>query len=776
MDYYSRTDRLGHKEILEEHLTKVGNLCSKYTNEFNCPNLGLYLGYVHDIGKRTQRFQDVLLGKENKINHTVASYLKIISDFKFFKNIDDNTKKFLEEFTYICVSHHYGISSEWNLDEFIKIFLMKSDYEYTFFETDKKKISISSLEERKDVLDFADNFIDKDLFIKAFEEYLSLRNKCKDSLESMLLLRFIFSSLVDADYTASESFSNPNILLKSDSNLYGAEDEFLEKLIIYQKDLVSKSIRTPMNNLRSKVFSNCLDAGKEDYTFTKLNAPTGVGKTLSLMAYALSYASNHKNSVSRIIVIEPFLSIINQNIAIYQKIFGKENILEDDSNVIFDFSLEDIVDKKFIDTWNCKFVVTSSVKFFEMLFSKKGTDLRKLHYLTNAIVIFDEAQTLPYDLIDSSILSLNYLSRAFYTKILFSTATMPNYNSRKKLKNIEFFDIFEDSKSLFDEYSRLKKVSVYWRIDKPLTDKDIISYEEKYTSSLTIFNKIKFAQNHFKYLVEKFGEGECFCLTTMMCKKHRDRIISEIKFRLDNGLPCHVVSTQCIEAGVDLDFDFVARQLAPAESVSQAEGRCDRNATKGGVMLIFCFDENKPYPDEVYAKCSEEFRLINNEFNKKFSRNFDLNSLDDINTYFSKIFALKKVNEDKKVLIDAINNFSFEDVCDNYKLIENSGFKIIVPYSQQLDLYDKCLEILRDNNTDKLILDKKIFSLSSGICINSFVKESELMKICTPIYMKSLLGECIPCGWFLLDKSNSSYYSEDIGFSLDNILDNFLIF
>ena len=514
-EYFSRTNSFNEKELLSEHLYKVSNLCSFYMKDFDCPNLGKYLGFIHDVGKHTLKFQDVLDGKRIKINHSVGAFFKVSKDYKefLFSNIfsEEYKKALLVYFKEICcisLSHHFGLSENWDFKNLVRAINL-NNYSYFFTETDNKEISFSNRKEIDEALKYLESLgCDYYLFEKAFKEYIDIRSKCKNNLETMFLMRMIFSCLVDADYTASESFSNKTLNMyddiKVDANL------FFNKLSNYHTDLISKSNKSDINDLRNEIYSRCLESGKLDEKFLKLNAPTGTGKTLALMAYCTSFAKEHLNDTSRFIVVLPFLSIIDQNVKVYENIFGKDNVLEDDSNInLSDENIDGFRDsliRENIERWNKPLVVTSSVKFFEMLFDRKGKNIRKLHYICNSIVTFDEAQSLSLDVLDSSILTLDFIKDVFNVKVLLSTATMPEYSYRNKLNDVKFFNIFDSPQYLFDKYNSIKKINSEWIIDRKIHNEELIPYVKKYQKTLIIFNKIKFAQNFYLKMKENFDD------------------------------------------------------------------------------------------------------------------------------------------------------------------------------------------------------------------------------------------------------------------------------
>ena len=376
-------------------------------------------------------------------------------------------------------------------------------------------------------------------------------------LEYMLRMRMLFSCLVDADYTASSGAGQPE-----DAVL---DAELLLQTLYARMDSLREHSRADreLNQVRDQVFQACGDAGKCAPGLFTLTAPTGVGKTLSLLHFALRHCARHH--MRRIILVLPFLALTEQSQQAYEPLIP--DILADHSQS----RLSD-VQRELAARWNAPFIITTSVRFFESLFSSQPKDCRKLHSIAHSVILFDEAQSLPADLMASSMKAAEELCRSYGCTVVFSTATQPDLSTLPELGQWRPREILSDGKRY---YRALKRVQMHWKLDSPTSLDEIAEEMAQQCSTCTIVNLRRHAVQLFRSLKDRVPEEESeslFFLTTDLCPAHRSAVISQIKARQIEGLPCRVVATQCIEAGVDLDFQNVYRALAPLKPSSRRRG------------------------------------------------------------------------------------------------------------------------------------------------------------------------------------------------------------
>ena len=365
-------------------------------------------------------------------------------------------------------------------------------------------------------------------------------------LESMLYTRLLFSCLVDADYTASAM---------NDDNAYLAHAEdscfdplmLLEKLYAYCRDIRQASTADKtLNRYRDQVFKQCGNMGDAPEGLYTLATPTGTGKTLALLHFALRHCLKHGKK--RIIIVLPFLTLAEQNADTYSKIIP---------NVLVDHSQGDLPEeaRELVARWSAPVIITTSVRFFEALFSDRPTVCRKLHNIAGSVVVFDEAQSLPANLASTTLRAVNELCGRYHTTMVFSTATQPDFDARKDL-NWAPREILPEHKELFEA---LKRVGVEWQIGDE-TPLEVIAEEMAGCARVcTIVNLRRHARQITAALTRRCPEDTVFFLTTDLCPAYRSRQIEIIRQRLKQKLPCRVVATQCIEAGVDLDFETLYR-------------------------------------------------------------------------------------------------------------------------------------------------------------------------------------------------------------------------
>ncbi len=604
----------GKQQSLQEHLRSVSNLTSIFTSKFELTQTGKILGLLHDLGKYSDSFQNYLRSATGLLNPDADEYV----DSKYFKGRIDhstagaqwlwnetkkfgNTGKFAGHILAMCLaSHHSGLINS-----------LKSDGENDFIRRINKDIKFTHLEEcknnaRGEIL----NEIGHDeisILIKEILVFLEKIDKAKYKGKNISLkikyfyfgmfTRLLFGCLIDADRIDSADFeveANKSIRNFNKPNWDIAIKRFENKI----KKL---KVNGPVDAIRQKISNTCkLKANNPTGAFS-LTVPTGGGKTLSSLRFALHHAQKHK--LDRIIYVIPYTSIIEQNANAIRKILDKENnkswVLEIHSNL--EHEQQTWRHKLIAENWDSPVVLITMVQFLDVLFGPGTRGSRKIHQLVNSVVIFDEIQTLPIKCVHLFSNAINFFTNFTNTTVLLCTATQPLLNKLKNSENGELFlpqenEIIENVNQLFEN---LKRVNIINKTKSSGWNKDeitnlIVNEVKTKNNCLVIVNTKKWAEKLYLSCTKNKRGFEVYHLSTNLCPEHRKHIFRELFNKLKKGEPVLCISTQLVEAGVDIDFSSVIRFVAGLDSIAQAAGRCNRNGNKGtsDVQVINPNEEN----------------------------------------------------------------------------------------------------------------------------------------------------------------------------------------
>lgn len=670
----------GKQPTVKDHLQAVSELAKQYGAEINMAAPAELAGILHDFGKYSDRFQDVLAGNPSRINHAICGAVLLNA-------VGQGSYGFHKIIEAIC-AHHSALASYEALRPILEC-LWKESLPREF---DGKEAALTGAEDYKQAYklfrqDFPAFQLTSEQRIKT--HYSDKRDTATNNLISMLQTRMLFSCLVDADYTASateEDETYPEQSERSENDYSPA----IHSLAEYRTKLSAESTAdAELNAMRNAVFNACSDAALQNPGLFTLTAPTGTGKTLALLQFALQHCVQWGKQ--RIILVLPFLSLTEQSAATYR------NILPD---LFEDTSQSELSDEARLYTsrWRVPFIVTTSVKFFQSLFADHPSECRRLHNIANSVIVFDEAQTLSPELTRFTLYAIQSLIQDYGCTMLLSTATQPDYSAISTLSQWKPQEILPDSSKY---YARLKRTELTWRI----REKDQISWESlaqellSQTSVCTIVNLRKHARLLYQALRTLCAEEEIFFLTTDLCPAHRSQVIAAIRERLDHRLPCRVISTQCIEAGVDLDFDAVYRALAPLDSIIQAAGRCNRNGRLQDLGKVVIFrPEDEGYPGNWYRNAAETVRRL------CAVHPIDIHDPEEIRRYYREIFSHLK---DKPALKDAIQRQDYHAVAQEYQIIEKQqSAQIIVPFEGMLELYNQIVNDLKNDGITPALVRK----------------------------------------------------------------------
>ena len=555
---------------LVDHLESVGQLAAGFAVHFGADWARL-AGRWHDLGKFRPRFQRYIRlasgfeadahikGEAGKAPHSTAGAMLAMDRLGVAGRV----------LAYLIAGHHAGLA-DWfgSLDA-------------RFTDPASRAELAESLTEHPpaDILDTRD--------FKA-----NLRNIPGGKDGFALWVRMLFSALVDADFLDTERYMDPEKF--ASRNTWPALDSLVPSFDAHMAKLAANAAATPVNALRADILRQCRAAAALDPGLFSLTVPTGGGKTLSGMAFALEHARLHGKR--RIIHVIPYTSIIEQTADVFRGIFD-EAVIEHHSNAESSPGDETTASRLACENWDAPIVVTTNVQFFESLFAARTSRCRKLHNIVDAVVVLDEAQLLPPEFLQPILDVLNLLTRHYGVTVVLSTATQPAlasrqyFDARQNLRGLDTVrEIIGEPDAL---YAALERVVVRlpgdWHqpTDWPQLAETLTSCD----SVLAIVNTRRDA----RALWAAMPKGTLH-LSALMCGAHRSQVIAEIKARLKDGTPTRVISTQLVEAGVDVDFPVVYRALAGLDSMAQAAGRCNREGRLDDKGRVVVFVPPKPAP------------------------------------------------------------------------------------------------------------------------------------------------------------------------------------
>lgn len=642
---------------LEEHLSKVADLARGFASVFDAEQLACFCGWVHDVGKAhpdTQRYlkHEIQQGP----NHSAAGAFLVSGKCDLL--------------AFPIAGHHGGLPSPTQLKQRLS-------------DPKELKNSAIALERAKTVLPGLFKDLDLEQFVPSYLQTSGLKQE--------LFIRMLFSCLTDADFLDTEAHFSPdkgsaraNEL--SMTQLWQRFQKDQERLSGQKEDLLNKS--------RHEIYNYCLMAAGRESGIFSLTVPTGGGKTRSALAFALTHAIKH--DLKRIIVAIPYTSIIEQTADVYRNILGPEAVLEHHSAVNVEGEVESSEEETrrrlMSENWDAPVIVTTTVQLFESLFSNRGSRCRKLHNIAGSALILDEVQTLPTHLLRPILDVVQQLVDHYRVSVVLCTATQPALEKgpiKEGLCNVR--EIIQEPQQYF---AALKRVNYEFPFRKETWSwgklADVLKQEEQ---ALVVLNTKKDAMA----LLDSIGLDEnTFHLSTLLCGAHRRAVLEEIRHRLDNKLPCRVVSTQVIEAGVDLDFPIVFRAVGPLDRIIQAAGRCNREGKMlAGRVIVFVPCDGKIPPGSYRSGADIFTTLIQDE-------SIDLNDFSLVNTYFAKLYQVGEL--DSKNIQKLRQQLDYPQVATRFRLIEQDTELAIVPYRPHIGEIQRHISQLHHTGPSRQLL------------------------------------------------------------------------
>lgn len=615
MEKYAHINEQGEKQTVLQHLQGTAELSSNFAKVFGYANQGQLIGLLHDIGKYSEAFQERLKGGP-KVDHSTAGAIESI-----------NAKQVIAAF---CIAgHHAGLPDGGGRG-------------------DVEGASLHARLNRRQMLP------DYSMWKEEIHVPELPVNQDNDIENIVFLVRMLFSCLVDADYLDTEKFMNKGTIERGYDFI---ADSLIQKINQYIAPWFESN--KELNVARCDILRSCLQAGKKDKGLFTLTVPTGGGKTISSLAFAINHAKQH--GMKRVIYVVPYTSIIEQTAEVFRKVLGSENVLEHHCNIQYEKEADTSVITLATENWDMPIIVTTAVQFFESFFSNKPSVCRKLHNCADAIIIYDEAQMIPVPYIRPCVMAISQLIRNYGCTAVLCTATQPVLGDifREFSRDLYAYEICP--KELYENpvFQRVR----YEKTGKFSVD-ELVNRLNEQEQTLCIVNSRKVAQE----IYGKLSGKNVFHLSTLLYPKHRRKVLEQIRENLKKGERCIVVSTSLVEAGVDLDFPTVFREMAGLDSILQAAGRCNREGKRS-------VEESVVYVFNLEVKCPAIFSLPIAASEVTMEHYDDIASKEAIRCYFNELLALKGQKElDKKRIIELIHrgDFPFQQIANAFSLIEEN--------------------------------------------------------------------------------------------------------
>lgn len=653
------------RQTLMAHINGVKNNATVFAEDFASGAWGTLLGDWHDLGKFTEAFQHYMLENGPRVEHASPGGRHATDQF------DNSLRKLALQFSITC--HHTGLQN---------------------IETLQRRLTGATQLLQNAIKNVPVELLNKEL--PAWPAWLIPPSADADKREVdgwkkslEYWIRMLHSCLVDADWLDAEKRDSGTPKRPDFPSIIELRDK-LDGSIDKKVSAAQKDNWTPVNEQRKNVLDACRKAAMSEVGFFSLTVPTGGGKTLSGMSFALNHAV--ANNLKRVIVVIPYTSIIGQNALVYAEVFGKENVIEHHSNLTPEKDTER--NRLASENWDAPIIVTTNVQFFESLFANKNSKLRKLHNISKSIIILDEVQSLPPKLLYPILDAIRELREHYGCSIVLSSATQPALKERNAFKCglKEVKEIVPDTMKLA---RNLARVNVTWETDGVMEYADISKriLAENMQRVLVVTHKRKDARE----LADLLPKGT-YHLSASMCPAHREHILAEVKKNLDFkdlSLTVRLVSTQLIEAGVDIDFPVVFRALAGLDSISQTAGRCNREGKiiEGGRLIVFRAPTDPPPGVLRLGKSITESLMNAREADGVAcceDGSLDISSPELYNTYFRLFYS--GVQLDGAGVQNARTKLDFPEVSKRFRMIDSDTYPIVVPYK---DAYVK-LGMIRD--------------------------------------------------------------------------------
>ena len=672
---HSAQDKLGNLlpyerwQTLQSHLVNVGEIAAEFARVFGAQEIAYQTGQLHDLGKYSEPFNHRLHGGPS-VDHATAGAKVAIERWG---NVIGKLMAF-------CIAgHHAGLAN--------------GNGEGDNRRTLKQRLALQFGAD----IPALDNLWQQEIKLPQKLSAPPLKADAHHPFFSYAFFtRMLYSCLVDADYLDTEAFysnlENKAVERGGYPKLNVLQHNFNQFINAFRRRVAQAPEQTEtekrnaaLNRLRSEILDHAVEQAAQPQGLFTLTVPTGGGKTFTSMAFALEHAKQH--GMRRVIYVIPFTSIIEQNAAEFRKAFGElgEQAVLEHHSTFDDDKLQDEATKDKLrlasENWDAPIVVTTAVQFFESLFADRSSRCRKLHNIAGSVIILDEAQMLPLNLLLPIMQAIKELAQNYRCSIVMCTATQPAVQAEngfyRGFENVR--EIAPKPTALFDKLCRTTVQHIGTQ-----TDADLLAKLAEHPQMLIIVNNRRHARSLYDQAKPLDGT---FHLTTLMCAKHRSQKLDEIRGRLKSGEPCRVIATSLIEAGVDVDFPLVMRAEAGLDSVAQAAGRCNREGkrpSENSFVWIFAPEEQWKAPPELAAQAAV-MRLTADSFSD------DLLSTQAVAAYFAELYQLKGSELDNKKILKMHNDtgqsldFPFQTIADKFHMIESHMQPLIIPFDGEAE-------------------------------------------------------------------------------------------
>ncbi len=683
----SHINNKGELQDNDEHQRAVAELAGKFADEFYMGDWARAAGLLHDKGKEKNDFQN-FIKRESGYSKDVPPYNDKTHAYVGALLARNFCPKCGNLLTNMIAGHHRGL------------------YNYTDLENVLNRGIPPEVDKNIDKVELS--------LPCSVKEFLTKKNYHH-------LVRMLYSCLVDADYLDTERFMNADVSVLRGGKSLGELLPLLEKRL---REISAAAPKTDMNRLRAKVQECCRQGSNLPKGVYSLSVPTGGGKTLSSLLWAMLHAL--KEGKKRVVIAIPYTTIISQTASLLRGIFGGENVLEHTCNYFPEDedggeggnSIETkdsaVAKKKHLlarQNWDAPIIVTTNVQLFESMYASHPGKCRKLHNIVNSVIILDEVQTLPAERLQPIVNALKAYNELFGVSVLFTTASMPvlenNIEDENHAKFLEGFGkivelVPAESLPRVPQRAELQFAESAWSYD------EIAKKISEQKRVLCVVNTRKDASEIYRRLRDLECEN-VFHLSRMMCSEHIDGVLKKIKdlLKKDASTPVSIVSTQLIEAGVDIDLPFVMRQEAGLDSILQAAGRCNREGRgkERGKVVVFKIEGRKLPPGTLNFANYARLNMYG------IKKDWDWFGRDAVCEYFKQYFhQIPTFDKDglfdkgnARGMLDHKDELNFEEADDSFRLIDDDGESVLVPYGGE---GAALAEKLREKNGDPSALKK----------------------------------------------------------------------
>ncbi len=646
-------------------------MAATFANIFGFGPLGEIAGRLHDIGKASREYQAYIRGCAGSRGPDHSTAGARVARERFGKHVG-------QIIAYAIAGHHAGLANGSGFDGKRSSMAVRLLHDYSI-------PAYKGWEDHAGTLPTPSS-------LRSL-----IPNSIGDGFHRAFLIRMLFSCLVDADFLETERFYAEAEGRPAPDRGGSLDPQDLANRL--EAFMAGRQQGSEIGRLREKIRANAIAKAEEAPGLFTLTVPTGGGKTLTSLSFALKHAQQH--NLRRIVYVIPFTSIIEQTADVFRKALD----LKPESSVLiehhsaFDYDRlapGDEADReeegrageaklrRAAENWDAPIIVTTAVQFYESLFAARPSRCRKLHNLARSIIILDEVQTLPVHLLRPSMAALQELTANYAASVVMCTATQPALRQQDEAlpREVSGFDIPQSRELAPDPpalYSRLRRVAVE-RLAEPVTDVEIAARFADQPQMLCIVGSRAHARDLFEAIKDLDG---AFHLSTLMCAAHRSTVLAEIKLRLLEGKPVRLVSTSLIEAGVDIDFPEVWRAEAGLESIAQAAGRCNRENALGRLGRVVVFRHASQRPPAALRPFHEAAGRVANRFD-------DPLGIDSIRAYYRELYFQKGAERlDKLKILKGIRDgapnldFAFEDMADAYRLIDEMMEPVLIPWDDR---------------------------------------------------------------------------------------------